>query len=194
LDVATGQVIALSIGPTRSEADFAAHITEAIQTDQEASWIFLPDQLRTHQSETQVCLVARLCGIQEELGVKGKSGHLASMKTQAAVLCDPTHRIRFVFTPRHRSWLNHREIWFSLLVRRLLTRASWVSLAHVRQAILAFLASSHRTSHGPFHWTSKGPPARSSTSVEFPRGRSSTTFEHAELSKDAGHTTLWRHW
>lgn len=161
LDVATGQVITPSLGPTRTEADFAAHIQATIQTDPEASWIFIPDQLNTHQSETLVCLVAQLCGIQEELGVKGKSGHLASMKTRAAFLSDPTHRIRLIYTPRHSSWLNQIEIWFSLLVRRLLARASWVSVAQLRQGIQAFIAYYNRTSHGPFHWTYKGPPARS---------------------------------
>ena len=161
LDVATGQIMAPSIGPTRTEADFVAHIKETIQMDPEASWVFITDQLNTHQSETLVCLVAQLCGIQEDLGIKGKSGHLASMKTRAAFLSDPTHRIRFVYTPRHSSWLNQIEIWFSILVRRLLARASWLSVTQLRQGILAFIAYYNRTSHGPFHWTYKGPPTRS---------------------------------
>jgi DDE superfamily endonuclease len=115
----------------------------------------------THQSEALVRLVAALCGIEEELGIKGKSGHLASMSTRAAFLSDPSHRIRFVSTPRHSSWLNQIEIWFSILVRRVLARASWVSVQQLRQGILAFIAYSNRTSHGPFHWTYKGPSARS---------------------------------
>jgi len=101
LDVATGQLVAPSIGPTRTEADFAAHITQTIQTDAQAGWIFVTDQLNTHQSEALVRLVAEQCGIQEELGSKGKSGHLASMSTRAAFLSDTSHRIRFVYTPRH---------------------------------------------------------------------------------------------
>ena len=75
LDVATGQIIAPSIGPTRTEADFAAHLTQTLQTDPHAAWIFI-----THQSETLVRLVAAQCDIQEDLGIKGKSGHLASMR------------------------------------------------------------------------------------------------------------------
>ncbi len=157
LDVATGQVISPSLGPTRTEADFATHIAQTIQTDPEAGWIFVADQLNTHQSETLVCLVAELCGIEEDLGIKGKSGHLASMKTRAAFLSDPSHRIRFVYTPRHSSWLNQIEIWFSILVRRLLARASWSSLTHLHEGILAFIAYYNRLCDGPFHWTYKGP-------------------------------------
>ena len=89
------------LDPRATFADFAAHITQTIQTDPQAGWIFVTDQLNTHQSEALVRLVAEQCGIQEELGIKGKSGHLASMSTRAAFLSDTSHRIRFVYTPRH---------------------------------------------------------------------------------------------
>jgi len=161
LEVATGQIIARSLGPTRTEADFAAHIAQTIQTDPQAAWIFITDQLNTHQSETLVRLVAEQCAIQGDLGIKGKSGHLASMSTRAAFLSGLSHRIRFVYTPRHSSWLNQIEIWFSILVRRLLSRLSCLSVQELRTRILAFIAYYNRTSHGAFHWTYKGPPARS---------------------------------
>jgi putative transposase len=81
-DIATGQVIEPSIGPTRTEIDFANHITKTIDTDPEAGWIFIVDQLNTHQSESLVKLVASRCQIDIDLGVKGKKGILASMKTR----------------------------------------------------------------------------------------------------------------
>lgn len=161
LEVATGQLVAPSIGPTRTEADFAAHIIQTIQRDPEAVWIFVTDQLNTHQSESLVRLVAEQCGIQDDLGIKGKSGHLATMSTRAIFLSDPSHRIRFVYTPTHSSWLNQIEIWFSILVRRLLARLSCISVEQLRAQILAFIAYYNQTSNGAFHWTYKGSSVRS---------------------------------
>jgi hypothetical protein len=158
LEVATGQIVMPSLGPSRTEDDFATHIAQTIQTDPQAAWLFIADQLNTHQSETLVRLMAEQCDIQEDLGIKGKSGHLTNMATRAAFLSDPTHRIRFVYTPKHSSWLNQIEIWFSILVRRLLVRASWVSVTQLRQGILAFIAYYNRLSTGPFQWTYTGPP------------------------------------
>ncbi len=156
LDVATGQVVTPSIGPTRTEADFAAHILQTLQTDPTDAWIFITDQLNTHQSESLVRLVAAQCAIQEDLGIKGKSGHLASMSTRAAFLSDPSHRIRFVYTPKHSSWLNQIEIWFSILVRRLLSRLNCRSVQELQNRILAFITYYNRTINGAFHWTYKG--------------------------------------
>ena len=117
-DVVTGQVLSPSLGPTRTEADFAAHIARTIDSDPDGVWLFVVDQLNTHQSETLVRLVAERCGLADDLGVKGEAGVLRSMATRAAFLSDPTHRIQFVYVPKHTSWLNQIEMWFSILVRR----------------------------------------------------------------------------
>ena len=156
--VATGKIIASSVGPTRTEVDFADHIEAVIASDPKAGWIFVVDQLNTHKSERLVKLVARHCGIETELGVKGKSGILASMPSRAAFLSDPGHRIRFVYTPKHTSWLNQIEIWFSILVRKLLRRGSFRSTEELKARIEEFILYFNRTMARAFKWTYKGRP------------------------------------
>jgi len=157
-EVATGKVISPTIADTRNEQDFANHIAQTVATDPQAPWIFVVDQLNTHQSEALVRLVAMLCGIAAPLGVKGKSGILQSKVTRRAFLEDPAHRIRFVYTPRHASWLNQVEIWFSILARRLLKRGSFTSKANLREKPLAFINYFNTTMAKAFKWTYKGKP------------------------------------
>jgi transposase len=157
-EVALGRIIASSVGPTRTEEDFATHIERTIATDPDAEWVFVVDQLNTHKSESLVRLVARLCNVNADLGIKDKCGILHSMETRSAFLQDADHRIRFVYTPKHTSWLNQIEIWFSILVRRLLKRASFTSVEELRERILAFIDYFNKTMAKPFKWTYAGRP------------------------------------
>jgi len=156
-EVATGQVIAPSLGPTRTEADFAAHVAQTIDTDPQAVWVFITDQLNIHQSESLVHLVATRCELTDELGSKGKSGVLASLPSRAAFLSDPSHRIQFVYVPKHTSWLNQVEIWLGILVRRVIKRGNFTSLDDLRTKILDFIVYFNRTAK-PFRWTYAGRP------------------------------------
>ncbi len=157
-DVVTGKIVAPHVGATRTEEDFVNDIERVVDTDPEASWTFVADQLNTHKSEALVCLVAKLCGIKCELGKKGRRGILESMESRRAFLEDPSHRIRFVFTPRHASWLNQVEIWFSVLCRRVLRRGSFSSTDDLRDKILAFIEYFNRALARPYKWTYKGRP------------------------------------
>lgn len=157
-DVVQGCIVTPTIGPTRTEEDFTAHIQRTIDTDADGTWIIVVDQLNTHMSETLVNLVAERCNIDGELGVKGKSGVLKSKMTRKAFLEDSEHRIRFVYTPRHTSWLNQIECWFSILVRRLLKRASFGSLDELEEKLRAFIDYFNAVLAKPFKWTYTGRP------------------------------------
>lgn len=157
-DVAQGRVREATIGPTRTEADFVAHIKTTIDSDPEAGWVFVVDQLNTHMSEGLVRLVATHCGINVELGVKGRRGILKSKRTRKKFLADKSHRMRFVYTPRHCSWLNQVEIWFSILTRRLLKRGSFSSLDELRERLVAFIRYFNAVLAKPFKWTYTGRP------------------------------------
>jgi transposase len=156
-EVATGKIITPSIGLTRTEEDYLNHIKQTVEIDPAGEWIFITDQLNTHKSESLVKWVAEQCNLNIDLGVKGKEGILKSMETRGTFLSDPTHRIRFIYTPKHSSWLNQVEIWFSILTRRLLKRGCFNSLEHLQHRIEKFIELFNKTAKA-FKWTYTGRP------------------------------------
>jgi transposase len=140
-NVATGEIVRPSIQATRTEKDFLVHCQEIISLHPNDKHIFITDNLNTHMSESLVRMVARMDNLDEsDLGIKGKYGILKNKVSRAEFLSDNTHQVVFVYTPKHCSWLNQIECWFSIISRRLLNRrASFKSVSDLEHKIKSFI-------------------------------------------------------
>ncbi len=98
------------LNATRTEDDFVEAVKALVSTDPDAAWTFICDGLNTHKSEALARFVAHAYVSGVELGIKGKTGILKSMESRAEFLYNPCHRIRFVYTPKHSSWIVERHI------------------------------------------------------------------------------------
>ena len=159
--VVQGQMIATTIDETRNNRDFANHIEQTIATDPDACWVFVVDNLNTHCGEELVRMVARKLGIDEQtLGQAKKRGVLKTMQTRREFLSDPTHAIRFVYIPKHSSWLNQVEVIFGIISRRVMRGGNFTSKADLTEKIRAFIDYFNRTFAKPMNWTYNGRPTR----------------------------------
>ena len=61
-------------------------------------------------------------------------------------------KVAFHFTPTSASWLNQVEIWFSILQRKSLSKASFTSVKQLREHMDHFIAAYNLNSK-PFAWT-----------------------------------------
>jgi transposase len=94
--VATGQLLAPTLGPTRTEADFVQHLAQTVATDPGASWVFVVDNLNIHASEGLVRWVATTCGMAQDLGKKRQARRAAFAGDAAGVSerARPPHPLR----------------------------------------------------------------------------------------------------
>jgi transposase len=157
-NVASGEIEAPLVQPTRTEEDFAKHVQGVVELAPSSEHIFISDNLNTHKSETLVRFIAEVEGIpQSALGLKDKKGVLKSLASREAFLSDTSHKIRFVYTPKHCSWLNQIECWFGIITRRLLNRrSSFLSVSDLENKICAFIDYYNQYLKKPFQWNYKG--------------------------------------
>ena len=116
-DVATGRMEMPYLNSTRTEEDFVEAVKALAGTDPQAPWTFICDGLNTHKSEALVRYVQKPVPLAWNWAKKGKQGSLKYGKP-GGFLHDPSHRLRFVYTPKHSSWMNQIEIWFGIINRR----------------------------------------------------------------------------
>jgi transposase len=156
--VTTGESLRPTIGPTRTEGDFVSHIERTVAVDPAGTWVFVADNLNIHCSEGLVRLVAEACEVRTALGKKGVRGVLRSVASRQAFLSESSHRIRFVYLPKHSSWLNQIETIFGVIMRKVIRRGSFTSVSDLRTKLLNFIEYFNRVFAKPFRWTYTGRP------------------------------------
>lgn len=155
LRVADGSIQSPYLNNTRNEEDFCNAVRQLIEKNPDKNHIIICDGLNTHKSEGLVKLAAQECCIADDLGIKGKEGILRGMKSRESFLMDGSHRIRFIYTPKHSSWVNQIEIWFGIINRKLLKKGSYKSVAEMAQSILNFIKQYNLTAKA-FNWKYTG--------------------------------------
>jgi transposase len=150
--VPTGKLV-WSLGVTRTSADFATHLAQvAAQFPDQKRFHWVLDNLNTHWSLDVCERMARLNGLPV---------HKRDLRTGAqrrAFLTDPEHKHVFHFTPKHGSWLNQVELWFSTLARRFLKRGDVASAQEFIARLTAYLEDHNAHRAHPYRWTYTGQP------------------------------------
>jgi transposase len=150
--VPTGELI-WDLGLTRTSDDFAAHLLHVLDHCRDwprLTWVM--DNLNTHWS-LQACEVLA--------AVNDRPFYLRDLKTgqqRRKFLSDPDYAHRFVFTPKHGSWLNQVELWFSVLARRFLQRGDFASAEQFEERLRRFVEEYNERHAHPYRWTYTGEP------------------------------------
>lgn len=157
VNVAKGDIVNHRLGPSRKEEDFLAFIQATVDKyPKQDEVIVFADQLNTHMSVSLVEWVAAQIDFKAELGTKAYKGILKNMKTRKAFLEDESHRIRFVYMPKHCSWLNPIENWFSKLQRHVISNGNFSSVDGLESKIDSYISFFNRCLLKPLKWKFKG--------------------------------------
>jgi hypothetical protein len=161
--VPTGEVV-WDLGQTRTNLDFRAHVlrvTKHFPTMQKFDWVV--DNLNTHCSLDLCELMAYLNG------VAFKPEALPTQVERRAFLSNPDHRHVFHYVPRHGSWLNQVELWFSVLSRQFQRRGDFASVQDFIARLAKYLDEYNLEKAHPYRWTYTGEPMVRGTPFETTR-------------------------
>ena len=151
-DVATGEVFSVCQSH-RKEQDFVDFIKALEEHHYGYTQLqIVADNLNTHQSERLVRHVAERSGFEGSLGVKGKTGILKSQMSRAEFLSRKSHKIVFNYTPKHASWMNQIEIWFGILMRKVLKRGNFISTDDLKSKLTRFVDYHNKFYAHPYNW------------------------------------------
>jgi transposase len=160
INVADGQLINRFLNPTRKEKEFCTFVEKTVEPlleeSPEAEVILMADQLNTHLSESLVVYMAKINGFKEDLGKKGETGILKNKQTRMDFLETQTHKVRFLFTPKHCSWLNPIENWFAKLQRHVIENGNFNSVEVLKQKIENYINFYNDCLLKPLKWKFKG--------------------------------------
>jgi len=106
------------------------------------------------------------------------------MTTRREFLSDESHRIRFVYLPKHSSWLNQIEIFLGILQRKCLRGGNFTSVAALESQLRQFIIYYNTTMAHPFNWTYTGKPLEKRRRPHFvpPHRRVKMRSPHKPLS------------
>lgn len=156
-DVGKGNIPIAMTNPTRTEKDFLNFIIQVTNCyPKEDEVVLMADHLNIHLSESLVVWIAESEGIKDYLGKKGKEGILKNKETRREFLEKEEHRIRFLFTPKHCSWLNPVENWFAKLQTQMLTNGNFSSVDKLTEKIAAYVKYYNACLVKPFNWKFNG--------------------------------------
>ncbi len=155
-DVKTGKINTYLLGGTRKEKDYLEHIKSIVATDTNGEHIIICDQLNTHKSASLVEWIAKQIVYKGDLGIKRRKGILKSVKSRMKFLEDKSHRIRFLYTPKHCSWMNQIENWFGLLERKVIRKGEFNSTQVLEEKINAFILYFNKCMASSYNWKFQG--------------------------------------